>query len=247
MKIRLIGAILAILLAIAGSVLLLNYVRTADQRAADGAELVRAYIIETEVPAGTLAEELDEYLVIDEIPAIAAVSGRVADLSELDGLVAGVALLPGEQLLASRWMSATDANARGDVPVPEGMQSVTIALPVERAVGGAVKAGDTVGVLISSQGEDATTGALSLQTTQTFHRVLVLAVQPGSAFIPAAPAGDETTADPVDVLMITLARSTPDVEVLIWGQEWGKIWLTLENDTATTDGGRVVTDSIVFP
>jgi len=247
MKIRLIGAILAILLAVAGSVLLVNYVRTADQRAADGAEFVRAYIIETQVPVGTPAEELDEYLMIDEIPAIAAVPGRVADLSELDGLIAEVDLMPGEQLLTSRWVSASEANARGDVPVPEGMQSVTIALPVERAVGGKVRAGDTVGVLISSQGEDATTGAPSLRTTQTFHKVLVLAVQPGSAFVPSAPDGAETTADPVDVLMITLARSTPDVEVLIWGQEWGKIWLTLENGTATTDGGRVVTDSIVFP
>ena len=246
MKIRLIGAILALVLAVAGSVLLLNYVRAADERAADGAKFVRAYIIESEVPAGTPAEELTDYVVIDEIPAIAAVPGSVTDLSDLDGLVADVVLMPGEQLLTSRWVTADDLNARGDVPVPEGMQSVTIALPVERVVGGAVKAGDTVGVLISAQGGDPAAGAQSLQTKQTFHKVLVLAVQPGSAFVPTAPDDAETTADPVDVIMVTLARSTPDVEVLIWGQEWGKVWLTLENDTATTDGGRVVTDPIVF-
>lgn len=246
MKIRLIGAIVAIILAIAGSLVLLNYVRTADQRAADGAEFVRAYIIEKQVPAGTPAEELNDYLTIDEIPAIAAVPGSVTDLSELDGLVSDVVLMPGEQLLASRWVAPEELIARGEVPVPEGMQSVTIALPVERVVGGAVHAGDTVGVLISAEGEDATTGAQILLTKQAFHNVLVLSVQPGSAFVPTATGGSESSADPVDVLMVTLARSTPDVEVLIWGQEWGKVWLTLENEDATTDGGRAVTGSIVY-
>jgi len=247
MKTRLIGAIIAVLLAVVGSVVLLNYVNTADQRAADGAQFVRAYIIETEVPAGTPAEALTDYLMIDEIPAIAVVPGSVTDLSVLDGLVSDVVLMPGEQLLASRWVDPQELFARGDVPVPVGMQSVTIALPVERVVGGAVQAGDTVGVLISSQGEDATTGEQVLLTKQTFHRVLVLSVQPGTAYLPATTGESEASADPVDVLMVTLARSTPDIEVLVWGQEWGKIWLTLENEDATTDDGRVVTGSIVFP
>lgn len=246
MKIRLIGAIIAVILAVIGSVVLVNYVRTADQRAADGAEFVSAYVIKTEVPVGTPAEQLTQYLTITEIPALAAVPGSVTDLAELDGLVADVVLMPGEQLLASRWATADELTGRGEVPVPDGMQSVTIALPVERVVGGAVKAGDTVGVLISAEGTDAATGAQVPQTKQAFHNVLVLSVQPGSAFVPVATGDSTVSADPVSVLMVTLARATPDVEVLVWGQEWGKVWLTLESQNATTNGSRVVTGSLVY-
>ena len=75
MKTRIIGAIVAIVLAAVGTFVLVNYVRTADVRAAEGAEFVRAYIVEEAVPAGTPGTEITEYIAVKEIPALSAVPG----------------------------------------------------------------------------------------------------------------------------------------------------------------------------
>jgi pilus assembly protein CpaB len=245
MRIRIIGAVVAVLLAIAGTVVLVSYVRSADIRASEGAEFVPAYIVKTEVPAGTAGEAISQYIEVKEIPAIAAISDRVTSLADIEGLVTNASLQPGEQLIESRWVDPRELGESGEVPLPDGMQAVTIALQVERVVGGAVRAGDTVGVVISAEAEDAVTNKQLLLTTQSFHKVLVLSVQPGTAFL--GEEGDEASnQDPVDVLMVTLARTTPDIEVLVWGQEWGKIWLTLEPENADEEGGRTVDGNVIF-
>jgi Flp pilus assembly protein CpaB len=224
---------------------LIDYVRSADIRASQGAEFVQAYIIKTEVPAGTRGEEISSFIEVKEIPAIAAIDSRVTSLADVEGLVTSTDLLPGEQLIESRWVDPRELGERGEVPLPAGMQAVTIALQVERVVGGAVRAGDTVGVVISADAEEVATSRTLLLTTQTFHKVLVLSVQPGTAFLPGDD-DSEGSQEPASVLMVTLARTTPDIEVLLWGQEWGKIWLTLEPESATEDGGRTVDGNIIF-
>jgi pilus assembly protein CpaB len=246
MRIRIIGAVVAILLAIAGTFVLVNYVRTADIRASEGAEFVPAYIVKTEVPAGTPGESISEYIEVKDIPALAAIADRVTSLADIEGLITNASLQPGEQLLSSRWVDPRELGESGEVPLPDGMQAVTIALQVERVAGGAIQAGDTVGVVISAEAEDAATNKQVLLTTQTFHKVLVLSVQPGTAYLPNDNDDAAGSQDPVDVLMVTLARTTPDIEVLVWGQEWGKIWLTLEPEAADEEGGRTVDGNIIF-
>lgn len=228
---------------------LIQYVRTADVRASAGAEFVPAYIVETEVPAGTSAENIADYLRVAEIPALAAVPGRVTSLLDLKGLVSDVVLKPGEQLISSRWVDPLELTARGGVPLPEGMQAMTFALPVERVVGGSVQEGDTVGIVISAQAKEEESGEEVSLTKQTFHKVLVLTVQPGTVFLPA-PEGTEGAearqADPVNALMVTVALTTPDIEVLVWGREFGSIWLTLEPETADETGSRIVDVNVIF-
>lgn len=241
------------MLAAAGSVVLIQYVRTADVRASAGAEFVSAYVVETEVPAGTRAEDIENYLSVREIPALAAVPGRVTSLRDLNGLVSEVTLKPGEQLISSRWADPLEIDARGSVALPEGMQAVTIALPVERVVGGSVHAGDTVGIVISARAKeedsDGDAGEEVALTTQSFHKVLVLNVQPGTAFLPVqegAEGAGATRSDPVDALMVTVALTTPGVEALVWGREFGSLWLTLEPATADETGSRVVDVNVLF-
>jgi len=250
MKSRLIGAVLAIVIALGGAVILIGYVRGADARAADGAAFVSSIIVTSEIPAGTPAAALSEFVTVTQIPALAAVPGRVSDLSDLAGLVSDVALMPGEQLLTSRFIDPASLSIRGGVPLPEGMQAVTVALPVENVVGGEVAANDTVGVLISAT---VKRGDVDLPTTgQVFHKVLVLRVQPGTSVTPGAGATDATDAPaasdgPVATLMVTMALSSADVETLVWGRQFGTLWLTLEPVTADENGSRSVDGSTVFP
>jgi Flp pilus assembly protein CpaB len=230
-------------LAAIGTFVLVTYVRTADVRAAEGAEFVRAYIVEDEVPAGTPATKISQFITIKEIPALAAVDGRVTNLNELSGLQTDVTLVPGEQLLLSRWVDPNEIGARGEVELPAGMQALTIALPVERVVGGTVQAGDTVGVVVASEA-DTPEGQTVLLTRQAFHRVLVLSVQGGTSVVRGE--GDDESGDPVKSLMITVALTTPGVETLVWGQQWGVVWLTLEPEGADETGGRTVDGSVIY-
>lgn len=244
MKTRLIGAILAIVLALTGTVVLTGYVRTADARAADGAAFVPVYVVKTEIPQGTVAEKISSFIDEKQIPAIAAVPGRVTTLSAIAGMVAEISLEPGEQLITSRWVDSADLAAAGTVPLPEGMQSLTLALPVERVVGGTVKAGDTVGVVIAATKKPADGTADIPVSKQVFHKVLVTAVQMGATT--ATAQNSDTAAEPVSVVMVTVARTTPDIESLVWGQEFGSVWLTIEPMTADETGSSLVDGNIVF-
>ena len=247
MKTRLIGAILAIVLAVVGTVVLTGYVRSADARATNGAEMVSVYVVTEEIPAGTAAEEIGELIAEKKMPAVAAVPGRVTKLSALAGRVADTTLQPGEQLITSRWVNSAELAARGDVKVPDGMQSVTIALPVEHVVGGTIKAGDTVGVVITASMKPAGGTEEQPVSKQVFHKVLVTSVQAGTKTSPAkGEEGADAASEPVSSVMVTLARSTLDIEKLVWGQTFGAVWLTLETEEADETGSRIVDGNAVF-
>jgi Flp pilus assembly protein CpaB len=244
MKTRLIGAILAIVLALVGTVVLTGYVGGADARAADGAAFVPVYVVSQEIPAGTAAESIGAFITVKQIPAMAAVPGRVTKLGKLSGKVADTALKPGEQLLMSRWVSAAEQAAHGGVALPDGMQSVTIALPVEQVAGGAITAGDTVGVVIAATVKAAGASDEVSIAKQVFHKVLVTTVQQGSTT--TTTKRTDATTEPVSVVMITLARTTPDIEKLVWGQKFGTVWLTIEPKTADEAGASAVDGNAVF-
>jgi Flp pilus assembly protein CpaB len=241
MRIRIIGAVIALVLAVVGGVVLYLYVRGADQRAQAGAELVEVYVVTEAIPAGSGAALVAERIEIDELPALAVLENRVTNLDQLEGLVASVDLLPGEQLIQARFVDPQTLAARGDVPVPDGLQEITVALPVERVVGGAIAPGSEVGIVISANQPDATTQFV-------FNRVLVTRVQGGSSYVPQS---DEEDSSPVSEIMVTFALSAADIEKIVWAaelQEEGTtgIWLTLQPEEVVTDGSRPVTGDNIF-
>jgi pilus assembly protein CpaB len=149
MRRRLLAAFVALVLALAGAVVLVAYVRGADARAAAGMQTVPVLVVQHLVPEGTPADQLADAVDTELVPAKTAVPGRVADLADLAGKVATVDLQPGEQLLAGRFAFPDDLRAPGTVDVPAGDQEVSVLLDPQRAVGGRLKAGDKVGVYLS--------------------------------------------------------------------------------------------------
>jgi Flp pilus assembly protein CpaB len=243
MKTRLIGALLAIVLALVGTVVLTGYVRSADVRAAAGAELVPVYVVDRAIPAGTSAEDIGEFISEKRIPAVAATKGRVTELTTLSGMVADVVLMPGEQLLQARWVDPAQRTRDGDVALPVGMQAVTVALPVEQVVGGDVMPGDTVGVVVSARVISEATSKEQTIARQVFHKMLVTAVQAGTT---TQPDDAEASTEPVSAVMVTLAVSTAQLEEVVWAQQFGEIWLTIEPEEADESGSRIVDARVVF-
>jgi pilus assembly protein CpaB len=243
MRIRIIGAILAFVLAVVGTVVVVLYVRDADVRAANGAELVPVYVVHTTVPQGTPGEEISDYVSVERYARDAIQPDHITALRDVAGEVTTVTLLPGDQLVEGRFADPADLAAQGNVVIPDGMQEVTVALPVEQVVGGAVRGGSTVGVVITVLGEEsgATTGF-------ALHKVLVTRTQAGDNYVPDASAQD---AAPVATIMVTLALTATDVQRVVWAAEMQQndragIWLTLEPDEADQTIPGLVTGDDFF-
>jgi Flp pilus assembly protein CpaB len=242
MRIRIIGAILALVLAVVGALIVVVYVRDADIRAANGASLVEVYVVEELVPTGTAGEEIADYIRVERLAANSIQPDAITELADVDGLVTTVPLLPGDQLVEGRFADPADLAAQGTVVVPDGLQEVTLALPVEQVVGGAVRGGSKVGVVVSFVGADEATTQFALND------VLVTRVQAGDNFNPAAA---EAEVAPVATIMVTFALSTEDVERLVFAAELQQnnaagVWLTLQPEGSDPSGSRPVTGDTFF-
>ncbi|OMH34282.1 Flp pilus assembly protein CpaB [Tersicoccus sp. Bi-70] len=256
MKVRIVAAVVAVLLAVLGAVALTNYVSGADQRALKGAESREVYVVRKAIPKGTTSDQLPQYTGRQTVPASAVADGAVTELSQVNGKVPSAALVPGEQLLTGRF--ADPASLKEEKPgfaVPKGMQELTIKLDPQRVVGGQLQAGDTVGIVISyNVKSDPLSDAV---THLAMHKVLVTSVQglaspttpaaePSPSPSPTASGTPSAAAVPAGAVLVTLARTAPDVEKIVWAAENGAIYLTKEPSTASESGTKQMTVDGVF-
>jgi pilus assembly protein CpaB len=243
-----IGIVAALLLATLGTLLLVGYVQAAKSEALSGEQLVRVLVVEEPIDKGMAAADVKDRVQVVDVPAKVRVEGAVGDLSELGGLYADVDLLPGEQLTRTRFASQGDA-ARGEAPA--GLLQVTVALEPERALGGNVRAGDTVGALLSFDPFETDDGRKTANTTHLeLHKVLVTNVQ-FQSLGGAAVALEEVAAEGVDSAaqgkyLVTLAIDAPAVEQLVFAAEHGFVWLSAEPKDASEGGTKIVTRGNVY-
>ncbi len=148
MKKRVIGFIAAVVLALIGTTLLVAFVKGAEDRALAGETIVEVYVASTKIEQGTAGEDLAEMVSLEKIPTKVQVEGAVGDLTDIDGLVAEVDLLPGEQITFDRFVErSTISRYARTVKAPEGMLEMTMSLSPERVVGGSIRPGDTVAIV----------------------------------------------------------------------------------------------------
>ncbi|TFV66046.1 UNVERIFIED_ORG: hypothetical protein E4P37_07665 [Bacillus sp. AZ43] len=243
MRRRFLAAVAALVLLVAGTVVLLAYVRGADARAFAGAEPVEVLVVAEAVPEGTPGSGLAPFVTTEILPAKAALEGRVTDLDSLEGTVAGVELQVGEQLLRSRFVDADEVRVPGTVEVPEGLQEISVLLEPQRVVGTRLSAGDTAGVYLSQVLPDGTG-----QTSAVLHSVLVTQVQGAPAPPAEGEPGTETAAAgaPATALLVTLAVTARDAETIVYGMEHGTLWLSLETPGDQTGGTRVLDPGTIY-
>lgn len=253
MKTRLLGGIIALVVAVAGTVMLIMYVQGADKRALANTETEEVYIVQKQIRAGTPANSFGNAVVKKAIPKSAIVGDNVTNLGGLGAKVASIDFMPGEQLLASRLVDVNALAGPGRVQVPAGLQELTLKLPIERVVGGKLSAGDTVGVLLSFKADDKSNSPD--QTQLTFHKVLVTAVQDASGAL--SDDNDATSSGGTNTMnanksssksgyLVTLARSAEDVQKVVFAAEFGTVYLTKEPAEATETNPAVLDRGSVF-
>lgn len=161
MKKRVVGFIAAVVLALIGTTLLVAFVKGAEDRALAGETIVEVYVANTTIEQGTAGEDLVDKVSLEKIPTKVQVEGAVGDLGDIDGLVAEVDLLPGEQITFDRFVerSSISRYAR-TVQAPNGLLEMTMSLSPERVGGGSIRPGDTVAIVGSFEPFDIETAVL---------------------------------------------------------------------------------------
>jgi len=155
MRRRVFALVAALLLAGIGTFVLVGFVRGAADRATAGEELVTIYLVSSEISKGTPGEQVAGLVTTEQVPIKVRSPQAITDLASLDGLVAEVDLVAGEQLLAGRFVPPAEADLRREdlpdrrVEVPTGHLEVPVRFEAEQALGGIIDAGDTVAVIAS--------------------------------------------------------------------------------------------------
>ncbi len=146
---RAIGIIGAVAVAAVGTLLLVGYVRGAEDRALAGEELVEVLVVDRPISQGVPAALMSDSVRVERVPLKIAAEGSIADLGTLQDLVAATDLVPGEQLVVSRFVAAESLSANTRIEAPPDFLEVTIAVSPERALGGQLVPGDVVAVIAS--------------------------------------------------------------------------------------------------
>ena len=242
---RIIVALVALLIAAAGGVLTFLYASGADARAMADMAPARVLVVAEPIAAGTPADAIAESVSVAELPAAAVVPGGVADLADVAGLLTNADLQPGEQLLTTRFESPDGVPEV--VEVPPNMHQLSLQLETRRVIGGELRPGDTVGVFLSGTVVTGTSteNSESDQTHLILHKVLVTAVT-GASGVVTDENGDEVQQEAEETIMVTFALSAADAEQLVFGAEFGQIWLSLEGADVPEDGTRLVTPVEAF-
>ena len=222
---KLIGIVASVLLAAVGTGLLVAYVRSAENRALKGEKTVEVLVVSATIPKGTKAEDITPNLRMEQVPVKVATTGGLTSTSPLAGKVAAVDLLPGEQLVSSRFTTAAEVQGIG-----AGMLQVTVALDPVRVLGGQLRKGDSVAVTISF--DDPETTHLVL------HKVKVTDVRTADGLGVSTPASGPA---PTGAMFVTLAVDAPSMEKVVFGAEHGRLWLAWEPKEANESGTKVQT------
>jgi pilus assembly protein CpaB len=150
---RVIAIVVALVSAGVGTFFLVHYIQTAEARALEGEVVVGVLVVDRAIAAGTSAEDLEGQVRLEHVPAKVAATGAVDDLASLAGKVAVIDLIPGEQLVADRFVTPEEyqesLGGGARVEVPDDLVQVTLSLTPERVVGGQLRPGDVVAVFAS--------------------------------------------------------------------------------------------------
>lgn len=242
---RIIITLAAVLLTLFGMVVIVAYVSAAESRALEGTQLVPVLVATDEIDANTPAGEIGALVTTEEVPERLRQQDAIRNLENLQGQVTTSPIRAGEQIVQRQFDDASAVQPQGAADVDEANSILTISLPSERAVGGSLSAGDRVSVIVSTseatvQGEaDPQQTVTTDDTTGTvLSRVPVVEVRGGVT---------EESGEAAGTIVVSLEVDEDDAEIIVFGLEFGSVWLTLNGENAPRANVDTVTKDDLYP
>jgi pilus assembly protein CpaB len=263
---KVVGVGVAVAMALIGTVVLVAFVRGAEDRALEGEELVSVLVSDQQIPAGTPVDDIENMVSSEQVPEKIAPENTISDLVQVQGQVAAVDIVAGETLVATRFVAADDFSARPSVvEVPDGFLEVSIAMSQEQFVGGVPTPGDKVALIANGRrvdfipndplaGEAAPVTAEDTGLTVTkiiLQQALVTNVQGNP--LPAEPtqSATERTAPAEGSLLVTLALDGPNTERLLYVRDAqslnANLHMAVHNGDAEVTSQGISVENIINP
>lgn len=244
---RLIGVLLAVILAVLGTSAVFAYVSSAQNRVAAGQEAVRVLIATERIPAGTSGATMREHELVRSVvmPALSVPEDALSTVPEdLDNLVITSDLHP--QQLLMRGAFGPPATLTGGLTVPDTMLAVSVRIDVDQQVAGFVRPGAQIAIFNTYESDEIAEDVDNRRTRLLLPRVEVLAVGVfGDGGVTTATAADETTEVPSG-LILTVSVDQNDAERLIHATRTGQLYLALLTDTSEVSPGPGVDSRTLF-
>jgi pilus assembly protein CpaB len=247
---RVLGVSAAAVLAGLGAVGVVTWANTSKSNAEEQQSQTAVLIVDQHVPKGADAATILAGTHVGTVQRKSLAVGALTSDAQVGAQVAAGDMYPGEQVVKDRLA------AKVDTGVPADKVQVSATLTAERAVGGALKAGDTVGVYLSfepfeTNTPEADTAAPAKSPNMThleFQHVLVTNVQVTSTPVEVA---DEDKDKPVqqvssDNYIVTLALTPPQSERFVFATEFGRVWLSNQPATVSSDSTSLITMGSIY-
>lgn len=228
------GLVVSVVLAALASLALVSYMRGVESRAFAGAETVEVYVAREAIPAGTSGGSAWSRGLIGttSLPRKAVAEGAIASVGQIEGLVADVEILRGEQILQSRFVEPGGAGSH--LIIPAGRQAMSVEVEAPPGVAGFVQAGSRVSVIAHVDVTDGGGRAIEPRSQYVVQNVEVLAV--GTRVVETADAGARAKAaerqQVSDKVLLTLAVTAAEAEKLSFAINEGEVYVTLLPDGA---------------
>ncbi len=236
---RILGVVLAIVLAVVGTAAVLLYVNKTRDSVAEGQTAVTVLVAKQRIPAGTSGASVRSRDLLEPIvmPAGALPADSLIEIpAELDELVLTHDIQPRQLMLKGMFGAATKLS--GGVAVPEKMMAVSLKLAAEEEVGGFVRPGSQIAVFgtfkMADKAFKEATGESNFSTRLLLPRVEVLAV--GAYGADGVTSAQQTSGDPEQTgkvtLLVTISVTQADAEKVIHALRIGELYLSLLTDTS---------------
>jgi pilus assembly protein CpaB len=259
---RIIGVLLAIVLAVIGTGAVLLYVNSARNTVAAGQRAVHILVAKGRIPAGTSGDRIRSQGLAEDlvVPASTVPEDALSNVpGELDKLVITADVQARQVLLRGMFGQATRLS--GGLDIPEGSVAVSVTINISQQVGGFVRPGSQIAIFdtypadASGKVSSAATATGGNRATKVLlPRVEVIAVGTFGANGVTAnqvqqngdKSGTTTQQNTGGQIIVTVAVTQADAERLIHATATGTLYFALLTDSSDVKPGPGVDNSSLF-
>ena len=243
--------LVAVLIALAGTAMIVLYVQGIDARATKDQELVEVLVAAETIDTGESVSDAQEAGKIEkaEVRRADMVDGSLSSTSSIADLVAIGAIYPGEQLIARKFGSLGDTES---LVIPDGKMAVSVELTDFERVAGFVNPGNEVAVFATALDPvallpDNKEQKLGSVTRIVLTRVPVLGVGTTSVTSRTTEGEDGATTEEVARTILTIAVTQDEAERLIQADRVTELNFALLTDDSKVENGPGADLGTVFP
>jgi pilus assembly protein CpaB len=252
---RIIGVLLAIILAVVGTAAVLFYVHSVRGSVASGQRAVKVLVAADRIPAGTTGEHLRDRNLVQQItvPASSVPADALAAIpTDLNDLVVTADVQPSQLIM--RGMFGQPTTLSGGLTIPEGKVAVTVQVGIPQQVAGYVRPGSQIAIFDTFN--TGNTGSSTNNTAKTTRVLLprVEVIATGAFFTDGSTSSDQqsgevgTTGQRAggQTMVVTVAVTQPEAERLIQATATGALYYALLTDSSDVKPGPGVTNLTMF-